>query len=192
MKRLLLLFVPVSLLLVAACGGGLESEPLSQQPETQKQEQQKPDNEQAARPPPPPNDNGPRCGTHSSTTTRACLPDVLAANKPLKIWAEDSGCYGGCPNTTRNAACSVKVTGNVITLDIDVTTCDANPPGATLSCTSMCGRNSVECDVPPLAAGSYRVVGRETVPKESTPMDREVVVQADRGEESCLDSLRAR
>jgi hypothetical protein len=90
----------------------------------------------------------------ASTTPQAatdfCAPASIASGQVLRLQLREQ--CGGC--TQRATRCAVVVQGQEIKLQLLGETCTL-PPGT--ACPAICSVNSVDCAVPALAAGTYRV-----------------------------------
>jgi hypothetical protein len=133
---------------------------------------------------------GPRCDDGAITVSHACLPPALRAGVPLRIYAEDNGCYAGsCQGLTTTKSCTGTVEGRTITLKFEVRSCYESSPDKGLTCGSDCRPLGVECSVPSLGPGTYRVIGESTQWATQPPLDRQLVVTADAESDSCLASF---
>ncbi len=120
------------------------------------------------------------CNIEPLDGTRACVPGLAKANAPITIKMETTGCSSTCGGTFTEP-CEVSVSGDVVTLKASVKRCQLKEPKP---CPAVCEVPQIDCTIPPLAAGSYRVklVG-EIVNSESAP--RQLVVAANGDASSC-------
>jgi hypothetical protein len=132
-------------------------------------------------------DAGRVCGSSAITVTHACIPSAVRAQKPLTLYAEAAGCYAGsCEGVTRKDTCLATVDGTTIRLDIDVHSCADDRKER--SCTSDCRNLGVTCNLPPLAAGTYHVVGVKRPGTIDPEVDRTLTVKDDATVDACTDS----
>ena len=97
-------------------------------------------------------DPTPMCS--ASTTPQAadkfCAPPNIAAGQPLRLQIREQ-----CGDCTHHATrCEVVVTGQDIKLNLLGDVCVLPPETA---CTALCAINTLDCAVPALTAGTYRV-----------------------------------
>ena len=86
----------------------------------------------------------------SQPIERVCIPRMAMADAPLVFDIEER--CGPCGATGER--CAVSVEGKTVTLSLDGKTCE---PLAGTSCSDVCGKNRVHCNVPALPEGRYQV-----------------------------------
>jgi hypothetical protein len=166
--------------LVIACGGRADDAASSVQPSPAPSSAPAPGPGPAPMPMP-----APLCADAIGSLARACLPPAAKAGAPLRLLAEDDGCWGSCAGTTTTEGCKVTVEGSTVKLDLAVSWCTDGRESQ--SCTTACMRKRVECQVPALAAGTYRVVTETPQASGMKALDRELVVRDDADGTSCLE-----
>lgn len=132
----------------------------------------------------------PACATSTSHLSRACAEPRMRAGAPLKIAALDDGCWGTCEGFTVERTCDVRVEGTTIRLGLVTTSCGA--PRTDVRCTTGCMRVRVECDLPELAAGTYRVVTVDPGYGGVERLDQILMVEDGAGPTECLGEPAAK
>lgn len=96
--------------------------------------------------------DAPLCQTSSTpqAVTDYCAPVRIAANQMLRLQVREQ--CGGC--TQHATRCEVTVQGTDVKLSLLGETCMLAPNTA---CPAICSTSVVDCNVPALAAGTYRV-----------------------------------
>jgi hypothetical protein len=90
----------------------------------------------------------------ASTTPQAaasfCAPTSIAANQALRLQIREQ--CGGC--TQYATHCEVTVSGSALTLSLLGDSCTLDPAS---SCAAICKISTLDCNVPALSPGTYRV-----------------------------------
>jgi len=104
------------------------------------------------------------CSESDVPASAVCMPGTLRSRVASKIAIEEAtGCWSHCQGVTRTESCVVNVdaAASTVSLAIEVRSCSDGNDGPR-NCTSMCGTLRVTCEVPPLDAGTYRLVSPAT------------------------------
>ncbi|MFO0598008.1 MAG: hypothetical protein U0228_22085 [Myxococcaceae bacterium] len=98
--------------------------------------------------------SGAKCETATPSVGDVCIPrdGGLAANQPLVL--EQQTCASAC-ELSRTDSCSGSVAGGTITLTASSSVC----ADMTRACPAICALKVLDCTIPPLDAGTYRLVG---------------------------------
>lgn len=94
-----------------------------------------------------------RCEPTTGVPEQICLPAAAAPNVPLTLRARES--CGGCGGPSYNT-CSATLVGAELRLSYDGQICEL-PEGT--ACATVCVVRELDCPTPPLAPGTYQVVG---------------------------------
>ncbi|MBS2016183.1 MAG: hypothetical protein JST00_25095 [Deltaproteobacteria bacterium] len=132
----------------------------------------------------------PACTTSTTHLSTACAEPRMRAGAPLKIAALDDGCWGACEGFTVTRTCDVRVEGTTIRLGLVTKSCGA--PRTDVQCTTICMNARVECDLPELAAGTYRVVTVDPGYEGVERLDQLLTVEDGAGPTECLAAPAAK
>lgn len=128
----------------------------------------------------------PACTAFESTPVASCAKaTAFRANAALKLQIHDNSCFSGSCSGEITSTCKATVTGDTISLEMVGRACSS---GVDMSqgCTADCRWVITDCELPPLAAGEYHVVGvRDPYNKAGEVLDTKLVVTDEATASSC-------
>lgn len=133
----------------------------------------------------------PACSAYQSSPVASCAKaTAFKANTPLKFKIHDNSCFSSSCSGEVTSTCKATVIGNTISLEMVVRACSS---GVDMSqgCTTDCRWAITDCELPPLPAGDYRVLGvRDEYNPTGEVLDTTLVVKDEATASACPADAR--
>lgn len=133
----------------------------------------------------------PACSAFQSTPVASCAKaTAFKANTALTFKIHDNSCFSGSCSGEITSTCKATVSGNTISLEMVGRACSSGVD-TSQGCTADCNWVTTDCELPPLAAGDYHVVGvRDEYHPTGEVLDTTLVVKDEATASACPADAR--